>query len=75
MLTHVDIEFLQRMQSEYELLGRRWRDASPYSQEVANLSATFKARDAELGRAVIGGLFKRMLEHVSGVSVPDGKTK
>jgi hypothetical protein len=67
MLTTTDIAFLERMQREYDSLLERWDQASAYSQEVANLNATFKASEAELGRAVVGGLFKRMLTHVSGV--------
>ena len=73
MLTTTDIAFLERMQREYNSLTEQWREARPYSQEVANLNATFKARDAELGRAVVGGLFTRMLAHV--VNTPDGETR
>jgi hypothetical protein len=62
-----DREFLQSIVSEYETLGQRWRDAAPYSQEVANLDATFKARERAIGAAVANGLFSRILALLSEV--------
>lgn len=62
-----DIQAMRAMQDEYDSLLERWKNASPYSQEVANLHASFKARERKLGELVEGGLFRRMLEALGKV--------
>lgn len=65
VLPQSDIDAMQKIQAEYDSLVERWREARPYSQEVANLHATFKAFDSRLGKLIEGGLFKRLLAALS----------
>lgn len=72
-LSDNDICAIQQLQAEHDRLLERWKDASPYSQEVANLHASFKAWDSRVGKLVADGLFKRILAaHESGVAIPPG---
>jgi hypothetical protein len=60
-LTEQDIAWMRRTADEYDSLLKRWREARAYSQETANLHATFKARAGEIGQYVENGLFRRVL--------------
>ena len=62
-----DIATMKLLQEELESLNARWKEARPYSQEVANLDASFKSWEKRLGRAVEAGLFQRILAAAAGV--------
>jgi hypothetical protein len=61
-LTYEDKKMLTAMADEYERLAQRWREATAGSQEVANLHATYQARERALGRLAEGGLFRRLVD-------------
>ena len=60
ILSKEDLESIRGTAAEYEHLMRRHREASAGSQEIANLHATFKARERSLGRLAERGLFSRI---------------
>lgn len=64
-LPEADIKAINDMANEYESLALRWREARPYSQDVANLHATYKAREHTLGKLAEGGLFRRVADMLS----------
>jgi hypothetical protein len=71
-LTEQDIAWMRRTADEYDSLLKRWRDARAYSQETANLHATFKARAGEIGQYVENGLFRRVLATLDAHGVGGG---
>jgi len=64
-LTEHDLALLRTMADEYDALLARWKEASSYSQVIANLDASFRARERTIGQAVEGGLFRRILNTVA----------
>ena len=55
--------------AEYDSLMSRWRDASTYSQEVANLHATFKAREREAGKVFEDGTIGALVDEIERLRI------
>jgi hypothetical protein len=53
---------LRAISDEYAALMLRWKDAQPYTQEIADLHATFKASDRTAGEAFGRGEVGRLLD-------------
>lgn len=58
---------IKALQAEYTRLLVRWKDAAAYSQEVANLHATFKARERDAGRLFEDGTVTDLLSELDAL--------
>lgn len=55
---------LREISARYASLIGRWRDARPYSQEVASLHATFKMYDSQAGEVFASGAVGNLLDEI-----------
>lgn len=58
---------MRELSDSYAQLMARWRDALPYSQEVANLDATFKAKDRTAGSFFASGGAAAVLDRIEAL--------